>query len=85
MEKQKATLASIAPVSAKPIQEKCTMEQPLAQFTDSPPPMDSELYKYLNQYKNDLLYYTEHRVVSSMVDCIDSLLSESERMRKGVA
>lgn len=51
---------------------------------DSPPAMDSELYKHLSQYKNNLLYYKECRIVSSMVDCIEFLLSESDRLRKGV-
>jgi hypothetical protein len=46
--------------------------------------MDSELYKHLSQYKNNLLYYKECRIVSSMVDCIEFLLSESDRLRKGV-
>jgi hypothetical protein len=52
---------------------------------DSPPAMDPELYKHLNQYKNNLIYYREqHRIVSYMVDCIEFLLSESDRLRKGV-
>ncbi|MGC9519027.1 MAG: hypothetical protein ACP5FP_05135 [Desulfuromonadaceae bacterium] len=85
MKKTKATLASIAPVSVKPIQDKHTTEQSLTQFADSPPPMNPELCKQLDQYRIDLLFYMDHRIVSSMVDCIDSLLNESERMRKGVA
>ncbi len=49
-----------------------------------PPPMSAGLYRHLNQYKSTLLYHKDYRVLSSMIDSIDFLLNEDERVRKGV-
>jgi hypothetical protein len=49
------------------------------------PHMDAEFRDRLSKYRNDLLHHREHRIVSSMVDCIEFLLAEDERICEGVA
>lgn len=48
-----------------------------------PPRMGTALTAYLKRYRENLLHFPPDRIISSMVDCCDYLLIESERLESG--